>query len=185
MEAMWLFADTTDEENALQLELYYKYLHAQAQGFDGDFEAYVTQEIAQPVIDSMIPEEEADEEVPHPVLATPRDHTIMFLVGRPVLPMFDIITWTDSVRPLAIPNACTPNGKLQQWHNYTLYLVKHENMVLSWFLSTQRGLAKHRWDYAFLDSTICMLPCKMFKAGGALAQATGCILKRHGNTFCV
>ncbi|KAL0042919.1 hypothetical protein WJX79_003736 [Trebouxia sp. C0005] len=54
---------TTDEENALQLELYYKYLHAQAEGFDGDFEAYVTQEIAQPVIDSMPPEDEANEEV--------------------------------------------------------------------------------------------------------------------------
>lgn len=64
MEARWLSAETTDEENALQLELYYKYLHAQAKGFDGDFEAYVSQEIAQPVMDSIIPEEEANEEVP-------------------------------------------------------------------------------------------------------------------------
>lgn len=68
MEARWLVAETTDEENALQLELYYKYLHAQAKGFDGDFEAYVSQEIAQPVIDSMIPEDEPNEEVPHPLL---------------------------------------------------------------------------------------------------------------------
>jgi len=64
LEARWLSAETTDEENALQLELYYKYLHAQAKGFDGDFEAYVSQEIAQPVMDSMIPEDEANEEVP-------------------------------------------------------------------------------------------------------------------------
>ncbi len=64
IEARWLFAETSDEENALQLELYYKYLHAQAKGFDGDFEAYVSQEIAQPVMDSMIPEDEANEEVP-------------------------------------------------------------------------------------------------------------------------
>lgn len=64
MEARCLLAETSDEENALQLELYYKYLHAQAKGFDGDFEAYVSQEIAQPVMDSIIPEDEANEEVP-------------------------------------------------------------------------------------------------------------------------
>lgn len=56
-------AETSDEENALQLELYYKYLQAQAQGYDGDLEAYVSQEIAQPIIDSIMPEDEANEEV--------------------------------------------------------------------------------------------------------------------------
>ena len=56
-------AETSDEDDALQLELYYKFLHAQSEGFDGDFENYVTQEIAQPIIDSMQPDEEVDEEV--------------------------------------------------------------------------------------------------------------------------
>ena len=56
-------AENSDEENALQLELYYKYLQAQAQGYDGDLESYVSQEIAQPIIDSIMPEDEANEEV--------------------------------------------------------------------------------------------------------------------------
>ncbi len=64
MSVCLVCAATSDEDDALQLELYYKYLHAQAQGFDGDFEQYVSQEIAQPVIDSMVPEEEPNEEVP-------------------------------------------------------------------------------------------------------------------------
>jgi len=66
---------------------------------------------------------------------------------------------------LSSPNACTPNGKLQQWQNKCKpYIVEHENM--SRLLPTRRGLAKHRWDYAFTDSILCMLPCKLLKAGG-------------------
>lgn len=99
LEARWLSAETTDEENALQLELYYKYLHAQAKGFDGDFEAYVSQEIAQPVIDSMVPEDEANEEVPHPVMATRPEPVIIFLVGRPAQPAFSIIPQTYQSNP--------------------------------------------------------------------------------------
>ena len=112
MEARWLSADTTDEENALQLELYYKYLHAQAKGFDGDFEAYVTQEIAQPVIDSMIPEDEANEEVPHPVLSTCREHIITYRISRPAHHTFNIITITmisysvPADRSCQVPTRC-------------------------------------------------------------------------------
>lgn len=55
-------AENTEEEDALQLELYYKFLQAQAEGFDGAFDEYIANEIGQPVIDS-IPEEDIPEEV--------------------------------------------------------------------------------------------------------------------------
>ncbi|KAL3153399.1 hypothetical protein ABBQ38_011737 [Trebouxia sp. C0009 RCD-2024] len=54
--------ENTEEEDALQLELYYKFLQAQAEGFDGAFDEYIANEIAQPVIDS-IPEEDIPEEI--------------------------------------------------------------------------------------------------------------------------
>ena len=47
----------------MQLDLYYKFLGAQALGFDGDFEEFVSSEIAQPVIDSMPPDDDEFEEV--------------------------------------------------------------------------------------------------------------------------
>ena len=46
----------------MQLELYYKFLQAQAEGFDGAFDEFVSKEVAQPVIDSL-PEEDIPEEV--------------------------------------------------------------------------------------------------------------------------
>ena len=55
--------ESTDEEDALQLDLYYKFLHAQTLGFDGAFEEFVSSEIAQPVIDSMPPDDDEPEEV--------------------------------------------------------------------------------------------------------------------------
>ena len=55
-------AENTEEEDALQLELYYKFLQAQAEGFDGAFDEYIADEIAQPVIDSI-----ADEDIPEEV----------------------------------------------------------------------------------------------------------------------
>ena len=56
-------AVTGDEENAIQIELYFKYLQAQSEGFDGDFQEYVTTEIAQPILDSLQQEDESVEEV--------------------------------------------------------------------------------------------------------------------------
>lgn len=53
----------------MQLELYYKFLQAQAEGFDGAFDEYVSKEIAQPVIDSL-PEEDIPEEVTAPASIT-------------------------------------------------------------------------------------------------------------------
>ena len=73
-----ILAANSEEEDALQLELYYKFLQAQAEGFDGAFDEYISKEIAQPVIDSM-PEEDIPEEVSVPTL--PTKHSIFCAVS--------------------------------------------------------------------------------------------------------
>ena len=59
----WVAAALTEDESALQVELYYKFLKAQSQGFDGAFDEFVRDEVAQPVIDSIPIEAEEEEEV--------------------------------------------------------------------------------------------------------------------------
>lgn len=58
-----LHAAQTADESALQVELYYRFLKAQARGFDGAFDEFVREEVAQPIVDSMPVEEEEEEEV--------------------------------------------------------------------------------------------------------------------------
>lgn len=58
-----LAAALTEDESALQVELYYRFLKAQSQGFDGAFDEFVRDEVAQPVLDSIPVEDEEEEEV--------------------------------------------------------------------------------------------------------------------------
>ena len=55
-------AAQTEDEDALQVELYYSFLKARTQGYAGAFDEFVRQVIAKPVIDSMMPQEEEDNE---------------------------------------------------------------------------------------------------------------------------
>ena len=75
-----ILAANSEEEDALQLELYYKFLQAQAEGFDGAFDEYISKEIAQPVIDSM-PEEDIPEEVSVQTLPTKHNNCILCTVS--------------------------------------------------------------------------------------------------------
>lgn len=83
-----MLAANTEEEDALQLELYYKYLQAQAEGFDGAFDEYISKEIAQPVIDSL-PEEDIPEEVSAPALPTKHNYCIFCTMSCLAVPILN------------------------------------------------------------------------------------------------
>ena len=73
----------------MQLELYYKFLQAQAEGFDGAFDEFISKEIAQPVIDSM-PEEDVPEEVSAPAPALPMKHNCCIVCTMSCLAILDL-----------------------------------------------------------------------------------------------
>lgn len=77
-------AAMTEDERALQLELYYRFLRAQGQGYDGAFDEFVRMEVELPVLESIPPEDEEEEEVClyHVHDASAEKEGLLCMVGR-------------------------------------------------------------------------------------------------------